>query len=32
MFPGKSAQEILKMFDTDGSGNLDKAEILVSGP
>jgi hypothetical protein len=30
MFPGKSSQEILKMFDTDGSGKLDKAEILVS--
>ncbi len=30
MFPGKTAQDILKMFDTDGSGQLDKAEILVS--
>jgi hypothetical protein len=30
MFPGKSPQEILKMFDKDGNGNLDKSEILVS--
>jgi hypothetical protein len=30
MFPGKSPQEILKMFDKDGSGKLDAAEILVS--
>jgi hypothetical protein len=30
MFPGKTPNEILKMFDTDGSGNLDKEEILVS--
>ena len=30
MFPGKSPQEILKMFDADGSGKLDAKEILVS--
>jgi len=30
MFPGKSPQEILKMFDKDGSGKLDANEILVS--
>jgi hypothetical protein len=30
MFPGKTPTEILKMFDTDGSGRLDAAEILVS--
>jgi hypothetical protein len=29
MFPGKTPLDILKMFDTDGSGNLDKTEIMV---
>jgi hypothetical protein len=30
LFPGKTPKELLKMFDTDGSGRLDAVEILVS--